>query len=414
MISVSEASARILERIHTLPAETVATEDTVGRVLASSIVAPITSPPWDNASMDGYALGSEDLAVVGQPALRVIETVAAGAFPSRAIRTGEAMRVMTGAPVPEGADTVIRHEDTDNGLDLVTILDVRDSGRNVRRAGEDFRAGDILFQEGEPLRVAHAGVLASAGIKSVEVHRRPRVALISSGDELVELRDFTPDLAERRIVSSNSVTLTALVRGAGGDPTNLGIAGDSCESLKDKLHAARCFDLIITTAGISVGDHDHVRTAFTELGGEIDFWKVKMRPGAPLAFGTLDGVPWIGLSGNPVSAMVTFEIFVRPAMRKMLGFTTFFRKTIAVKLGKPMTLAASLMHFLRVVVTRNTNGEYMAVPAGSQSSSVLTAMARANALLILPGDRLELAAGETFRALPLDDALETGDTLVLS
>lgn len=413
MITVSEASARILERIRELAAETVATENAAGRVLAGNVVAPITSPPWANSSMDGYAVRSADIAA-GVCTLRVIESVAAGAFPSRSVRTGEAMRVMTGAPVPEGCDTVIRHEDTNNGSELVTIENLRDSGRNIRQAGEDFTAGDVLFQPGEPLRAAHLGVLASAGIKSVEAHRRPRVAIISSGDELIALGDFTLDDANQRIVSSNNVTLATLVRDAGGEPTDLGIAGDSVASLDEKLNAARGFDLIITTAGISVGDHDHVRTAFTGLGGVIAFWKVRMRPGAPLAFGTLDGVPWIGLSGNPVSAMVTFEIFVRPAIRKMLGFKALFRETIPVRLKAPLAIAAPLMHFLRVVVYLAENGEYMAEPAGSQSSSVLTSMARANALLILPGDRLELAQGESFRALPLGDALQVTEKLVLS
>lgn len=413
MITVSEASARILERIHELAAETVATENAAGRVLADNVIAPVTSPPWDNSSMDGYAVRSADIAA-GVCTLRVIESVAAGAFPARSLSPGEATRVMTGAPVPEGCDTVIRHEDTDNGNEVVTIRNLRDSRRNIRAAGEDFNAGDVLFQPGEPLRAAHAGVLASAGIKSVKVRRRPRVALISSGDELIALGDFTPDKASQRIVSSNNVTLAALIRDAGGEPADLGIAGDNVASLQGKLNAARDFDLIITTAGISVGDHDHVRTAFTGLGGVVDFWKVRMRPGAPLAFGTLDGVPWIGLSGNPVSAMVTFEIFVRPAIRKMLGFKALFRETIPVRLTAPLAIAAPLMHFLRVVVNRAENGEYMVESAGSQSSSVLTTMARANALLILPGDRLEFARGETFRALPLGDTLQVSENLVLS
>jgi len=414
LISVSEASERILAAIHPLSPEAVATENAAGRALAVDVTAPITSPPWDNSSMDGYAVRSEDLVGTGVPSLLVIETVAAGRFPSRAINAGESMRVMTGAPVPEGADSVIRHEDTDDGREVVTIRNLRDSGKNIRKAGEDFHAGAVLFRATESLRVAHVGVLASAGIKSIVAHRRPRVALISSGDELVELGDFSADQAGKRIVSSNSVTLSALVRDAGGEATDLGIARDDPASFKEKLMAAADADLIVTSAGISTGDHDHVRTTFTDLGGQIHFWKVRMRPGAPLAFGTLRGKPWIGLSGNPVSAIVTFEIFVRPAIRRMLGHRSVFRETIPVRLMKPMTIAAPLMHFIRAVITLDANGEYVAEPAGSQSSSVLTAMARANALLILPGDRLELEAGEVFRALPLGDSLETTERLVLA
>jgi molybdopterin molybdotransferase len=413
VISVAEASERILARIGALSQETVATENAAGRVLAERIVAPIDSPPWDNSSMDGYAIRSADLVSAGIR-LDVVEEVAAGAFPSRAIRAGEAMRVMTGAPVPAGADSVIRREDTDDGREAVTIELTRDAGKNIRRRGEDFHAGDLLFDRGESLSIAHIGALASAGIKSVAVNRRPRVAIISSGDELVELRDYDVALAGRKIVSSNSVTLAALVRDSGGEPVDLGIARDDPASLREKLELARDADLIVTSAGISVGDHDHVRDVFAALGGKLDFWKVRMRPGAPLAFGMLGSVPWIGLSGNPVSAMVTFELFVRPAIRRMLGHRALFRQTIPVTIGQPITLAAPLMHFLRATVNRTSSGTYVASLAGSQSSAVLTAMARANALLILPGDRLEIAAGEVHRALPLGDSTGTDDRLVLT
>ena len=409
MISVAEASARILEGIRRLPAVSVATEDSVGKVLAEAVIAAITSPPWDNSSMDGYAVRSTD---IGQKGLRVVETIAAGKFPSRPLGNGEAMRIMTGAPVPENADSVIRKEDTDEGPEVVTIRDARDAGKNIRKAGEDFREGDILFDVGQQIGIPHLGVLASAGVKHVSVYRSPRVAIISSGDELVELDDFTPELAGSKIVSANSITLAALVREAGGDAVNIGIASDSLESMKRKLDETAGFDLIITSAGISVGDHDHVRDAITALGGTIDFWKVRMRPGAPLAFGSLNGVPWIGISGNPVSAMVTFEVFVRPAIRKMRGLRNLFRKTIAVTLGEPVKLAASLMHFLRVVITTEGSST-VAHMAGSQSSAVLTAMARANALLIVPGDRLSLETGDELIAIPLGEEHHDAMSLVL-
>lgn len=416
MISVADASTRILARIERLSSETVPLSDSINRVLAVGVDAPVTSPPWDNASMDGYAVRSADLSDAGHslPArLRVVASIAAGQFAPRPLKTGEAMRVMTGAPVPEHADTVIRHEDTDNGTETVAIRELRDSGKNVRKLGEDFRAGDVLFDAGEQIRIAHLGVLASAGICSTNVFRRPRVAIISSGDELVELADFTPALAGLRIVSSNSVTLAALVRDAGGEAIDLGIASDSPASLRAKFEQARDCDLIITSAGISAGDHDHVRTAFDDLGGKLVFWKVRMRPGAPLAFGMLGATPWIGVSGNPVSAMVSFEVFVRPVMRKMLGTTQLFRRTIPVTVAEPITLGASLTHFLRVVVERSAVGSFVARAAGSQSSAVVTSMARANALLILPGDNLNIRAGEMHRAMPLGDVLELSAQLEL-
>lgn len=413
MTTVAEASERILARIEPLTSKPVATAKAIDLVLSEAVTAPIDSPPWDNSSMDGYAILAADVAEL-PASLKVVEEVAAGAFPTRAITPGEAMRVMTGAPVPAGADSVIRREDTDDGRDAVSVSSRRDAGKNIRRRGEDFHAGDILFDAGEEIRVPHAGALASAGIKEVRVHRRPKVALISSGDELVELEEFAPELAKTRIVSSNSVTLRALLEEAGALPVDLGIARDDRASLIEKLSEAKGCDLILTSAGISVGDHDHVRDAVLELGGVIDFWKVRMRPGAPLAFGTIHGIPWIGMSGNPVSAMVTFEVFVRPVVRRMLGHRALFRRTIPVRIMKSITLAAPLMHFLRVVVTQNSEGEYGAELAGSQSSSVITAMARANALLILPGDRLEIAEGEIHRALPIGNSLTTSHHLELT
>jgi len=413
VISVAEASERILARIEVLTAEAVATGNAAGRVLSESVEAPIDSPPWNNSSMDGYAARSSDISRI-PVSLRVIEEIAAGRFPSRGIEEGEAMRVMTGAPVPPGADTVIRREDTDDGRDTVSITNDRDVQKNIRRKGEDFSAGDLLFEAGEEIGIAHTGALASAGIRTVNVHRKPKVALISSGDELVELEQFVPELATKKIVSSNSVTLSALVRDAGGEPIDRGIAHDDRASIREKLEIARESDLIVTTAGISVGDHDHVRGALEDIGGKIDFWKVRMRPGAPLAFGEIDGTPWIGMSGNPVSAMVTFEVFVRPVIRRMLGHRMLFPATIPARVGSAIKLAAPLMHFLRVVISRNSDAEFVAHLAGSQSSSVITAMARSNALLILPGDRLEIAEGEIHRALPIGSGLFATDRLVLT
>jgi molybdopterin molybdotransferase len=316
------------------------------------------------------------------------------------------MRIMTGAPVPEGADSVIRKEDTDGGSDKVQIRDARDVWKNIRPAGEDFQRGDVLARRGSAIKPALMGVLASSGVSEVKTFKRPRVAIVSSGDELVDLDEFDEVTAGRRIVSTNSYTLDALTRVAGGIPVDLGIAADTKASLKRKLESARDSDLILTSAGVSVGDLDHTRDVFASLGGKQKFWKVRMRPGAPLAFGMLNGVPWLGLSGNPVSAMVSFELFVRPALRKMQGYAALFRRTVTVTMEEEVKIGARLTHFLRAIVTRKEDGTLVARLTGHQSSAALTSMARANALLIVPETSPEVAKGSSLKAMMLDQSLE--------
>ncbi len=409
MLSVAEASERILAEIKTLDPEAVPLRQALGRVLAEDVAATVTMPPWSNSSMDGYAVRSADITPVmsGEPVrLRVVATIAAGEFAPRPIKRGEAMRIMTGAPIPGGADSVIRKEDTDGGSEKVEIRDARDVWKNIRGAGEDYQRGDLLAKRGSPIRPALLGVLASSGIANVQVFGRPRVAIISSGNELVDIDDFAQVIAARRIVSTNSYTLEALTRVAGGIPEDLGITGDTKASLRKKLDAAAGSDLIITSAGVSVGDLDYARDVFAALGGKQKFWKVKMRPGAPLAFGLLNGVPWLGLSGNPVSAMVSFELFVRPALRKMQGHAGLFRRTVTVTLEEDVKIAAKLTHFLRASVTRQEDGTLTARLTGHQSSGALTSMAKANALLIVPETNPKVAKGAQLNALMLDHSLE--------
>jgi molybdopterin molybdotransferase len=409
MVTVAEASERILAEIRPLETETISLRHALGRVCAEDIPATVTMPPWSNSSMDGYAVRSADITPVmsGEAVqLRVVATIAAGEFASRPIKRGEAMRIMTGAPVPEGADSVIRKEDTDGGSKKVEIRDARDVWKNIRPAGEDFQRGDTLARRGNPIRPALIGVLASSGVSEVDVFKGPRVAIISSGDELVDIDDFGEVAAGRRIVSTNSYTLDALTRVAGGIPVDLGIAADTRASLKRKLAAAGDSNLILTSAGVSVGDLDHTRDVFTALGGKQHFWKVKMRPGAPLAFGMLNGIPWLGLSGNPVSAMVSFELFVRPALRKMQGYAALFRRTVTVTMEEEVRIDAKLTHFLRAIVTRKEDGTLVARLTGHQSSAALTSMARANALLIVPETSPKVAKGSQLKAMMLDQSLE--------
>ena len=409
MLSVAEASERILSEIRPLGVEAVPLRRALGRVCAEDIAAAVTMPPWSNSSMDGYAVRSADITAVmtGKPVkLRVVATIAAGEFAPRGLRRGEAMRIMTGAPVPGGADSVIRKEDTDGGKKSVEIRDARDVWKNVRPAGEDYQRGDTLAKRGTPIRPALVGVLASSGVSSVRVFKRPRVAIISSGDELVDIDEFSQVVKGRKIVSTNGYTLEALTRVSGAVPVSLGIAADTKASLRRKLSKARGSDLILTSAGVSVGDMDHTRDVFAALGGEQKFWKVKMRPGAPLAFGMLDEVPWIGVSGNPVSAMVSFELFVRPALRKMQGYPAPFRRTVSVTIDEDITIGAKLTHFLRAIVSRNNDGVLVARLTGHQSSAALTSMTKANALLIVPEKSQRVAKGAQLKAIMVDQSLE--------
>ncbi|MGZ3464847.1 MAG: molybdopterin molybdotransferase MoeA [Gemmatimonadaceae bacterium] len=409
MLTVAEASERIMAEIRQLDAESVPLRRALGRVCAEDISATVTMPPWSNSSMDGYAVRSADITPVmsgKRVTLSVVATIAAGEFAPRPLKRGEAMRIMTGAPVPEGADSVIRKEHTDGGKKKVEIREAIDVWKNIRPAGEDYQRGDVLAKRGMPIRPGLLGLLASSGISKVRAFRRPRVAIISSGDELVDIDKFDEVVAQRRIVSSNSYTLEALTRVAGGIPVDLGIAADTKASLKRKLEGARDCDLILTSAGVSVGDLDHTRNVFEELGGEQKFWKVKMRPGAPLAFGMLKDIPWLGVSGNPVSAMVSFELFVRPALRKMQGHAALFRRTVTVTLEEEVKIGARLTHFLRAIVRRTNDGTLVARLTGQQSSGMLTSMVKANALLIVPETSPTVAPGSQLHALMLDQSLD--------
>ncbi|HUF31328.1 MAG TPA: gephyrin-like molybdotransferase Glp [Gemmatimonadaceae bacterium] len=406
MLSVHEASARMMQGVSPLPRERVPLLDALGLVLAQPAVAPLTVPPWDNSAMDGYAVRAVDISGASEAepvALRVTETVAAGGFATGEVSPGTAIRIMTGAPIPGGADTVVRLEDTDGGTTDVRIRNDRDASRNVRARGEDFHEGDNLLDAGTSLGAAQIGVLSSIGAAAVAVHRRPRVAILGSGDELVDLDAFHEVRAGRKIASSNNYTLHALIRESGGVPVNLGIARDDPADLREHLLRASGSDLLVTTAGVSVGEFDYTRDVLSALGAKLDFWKIRMRPGAPLGFGSLSGVPWVGLPGNPVSTMVTFELFVRPMILRLLGHTRCFRRPVAVVLEEPVRIGARLTHFLRAILTPRPDGSLGARLTGPQGSGILTSMIRANALLVVPMDRPDVAAGETLTALPLGD-----------
>jgi molybdopterin molybdotransferase len=398
-VSAEEASEEILASIERMPVERVPLGSALHAVLAEPIVAQLSIPPWRSASMDGYAVRAADIMRVPST-LRVIGEVAAGVTSPSVVSAGEAMKIMTGASVPPGADTVVRVEDTDGGEFIVEIRDARDSGRNVRPLGEDFRKGDRLLETGSRLTPAAIGVLASAGVVSVATFRQPTVSIVSSGDELVPLDNFEPVMRAERIVSSNSYSLPALVRDAGGRPRDGGITRDDPAALRTAIEGAMACDLLLTSGGVSVGDRDFTRTVMENMGVDIKFWRARIRPGGPLVFGVIDGRPWIGLPGNPVSALVTFELFVRPAILKMLGETMLFPVPRSVTLDEPISVTGDLAHYLRVIVTQSGDTLHARL-TGTQSSGALTSMMRANALLIVPQGRRDYQAGEKLRAIPL-------------
>jgi len=416
VLTVPQAVAEITKDIAPRAVERVALLDSLGRVLARDAVARYTLPQWDNSAMDGYAVRATDIegATAEQPVvLPVLETIAAGAFASRALRAGETMRIMTGAPLPEGADTVVRVEDTDGGIERVAIRNTRDTRKNIRPRGEDFREGSTVIAAGTPLAAAQLGVLASLGYGEVDVHRRPVVAIAGSGDELVDIDQFDEVIAGKKIVASNRYTLDALVRQAGGIPRHLGNAADTPESLRAVLEQSRGADMLVTSAGASVGEYDYTRQVLESLGADLRFWRVRMRPGAPLGFGTLDGMPWIGLPGNPVSAMVTFELFARPVIRRMLGHIRLFRRPVPAVLDEPVNIGAKLMHFLRAITRVRDDGTLAVRLTGPQGSGILTSMSQANALLIVPEDRSRVEAGERLNILPLAEDAQLSENFSL-
>ena len=401
----------MLASLGVLPAERITLEASLGRVLAEDVVSPVSLPPHDNASMDGFALHSGDVASASRATpvrLPVAAVIAAGGRAPAALARGTAMRIMTGAWIPAGADSVVRVEDTESTADSVAILDARDAGRNIRAKGEDVRADTVVMQAGTQIGAAHIGVLASVGCGTPSVYARPRVAILATGDELVTLDRFDEVLAGTRIVSSNSYALAAAVHAAGGEPVMLGIAPDDPEQLAGCLRKAEGCDVVLTSGGVSVGDFDYTRTVVTALGGELSLWRVKMRPGAPLGFGRLFGVPWLGLPGNPVSALVTFELFARPLIRTLGGFARPHRRTLPVLTAADITLGAPLTHFLRVTLDPEQEGLPVARLTGAQSSGMLTSMSAADALLVVPADPLFVPAGTALRALVLDSDLGGG------
>ncbi len=408
MLTVAQALDEILGHLTPLPAERVPLAAALGRVLAQDVRAPEDIPPFANSAMDGFALQAADVASATrqQPArLHVVGQVAAGETPAVAVQPGTAVRIMTGAPLPAGADAVARFEVTETLGASVLVHSVVTPGENVRLAGEDVRAGQVALGAGTLVRPYVVGLLASLGCAEVTVHRRPRVAVLATGDELVPLGE---PLSPGKIRNSNEHTIAALVQEAGGEPVRLGIARDTVDDLRAKLQAglAQGVDLFLTSAGVSVGDYDVVKDV---LAGEgvMHFWQVAIKPGKPLAFGVVQGVPLLGLPGNPVASSVAFEAFARPAIFRLLGRVGPTRVCLPAILAEDVRNSGR-RHYLRAWVQRR-GGDFHVTTRGDgvtvQGSGILSSLVWANCLLIVPEDVSLLPAGSTVDVQLLTDAL---------
>jgi molybdopterin molybdotransferase len=400
MISADQAFKIVVENVQPTGVERVFIREALGRVLGEPIYAPRDVPSFDNSAMDGFAVRSGDLALASRerPAkLKVVETIAAGSFPKTELGPGLAARIMTGAPIPYGADAVVPVEQTRSSDDTVEVLVSVNSGGCVRRRGEDLREGMLILPARRRLRVADVGLLASLNRSMIDVYRRPRVAIVCTGDELVDI-DQQPSGAQ--VVNSNAYGLAAAISEAGGEATLLRVARDRPPEIRERFCEALCCDVIVSTGGVSVGQFDHVKQVVRELGMRELFHGVAQRPGRPLMFGLLEERPVFGLPGNPVSALVCFELYGGPALRKMGGREDFWLPRVTALCAQDIKSAANLTEFIRVRIERR-NGELYAAPSGEQGSAVLSALSRADGLLIGPAGKTSLPRGSQVEVLLL-------------
>ena len=409
-LTVAEALEKVLAAFTTLPTEYVSLDASLGRILAEQVTAQDSLPPFDNSAMDGYAFRAEDVQTATEetPAqLNVIGEVAAGALFEGTLTAQTAVRIMTGAPIPKGATAVIPVELTDEAWrdaerplpDTIGIKKAVNTGDYLRRTGSDVMAGDVVLEAGHQIRPQEIGVLASLGVAQVPVIRRPRVGILATGDELVGVEE---PLRPGKIRNSNGYTQAAQIRELGAEPIILGVARDTEADVRAKLQAGidAQVDLFISSAGVSVGVYDVV-TAVLQDGGGVKFWRVRMRPGKPLAFGQYHGIPYFGLPGNPVSSAVSFERFARPAIMKMGGHTTLERPRVTVTMQEAMD-SDGRESYIRAIVSRQTDGTYTAVTTGGQGSHMMTSLVKANALVIIPEGVTDVPAGTKLPAMMID------------
>jgi len=410
MISVEEALKTILTNFKPLGLEKINILDGRGRVIGSDIFAPRNIPSANNSAMDGYAVRYTDTKGATKDKslkLKIIEDIPAGKVAQKKINKGEAARIMTGAVIPEGADAIVRQEDTLKESKTVIIYTSAKKGDNIRFAGEDVHKGELVIKKGHALRPADIGMLAALGKAFVSVYQKPSVAIMSTGDELVDIETDPPP---GKIVNSNSYSLAAQVLECGAIPIMLGISKDKKTDLQEKFKTALHSDVIISSGGVSVGDFDFVKNVMGEIGNAMHFWQVAMRPGKPLAFGAIEGVPLFGLPGNPVSAMISFEQFVRPSLLKMQGHTKIFRQTIKAICTEDFQKQAGFRHFIRATVKKEKD-KYIATTTGDQGSGILKSMVTANGLIVMGEKETRIKKGSEVTVQLLDNSLFQSDSL---
>ncbi|MBI1805943.1 MAG: molybdopterin molybdotransferase MoeA [Ignavibacteria bacterium] len=390
MINAADAIRIIVNSVCSLGSVTTALDRSLGMVLAEDIVSEDDVPPFDNAAMDGYAVRTDNIREV-PVILSVVEEIAAGFTATRSLQPGEAMSIMTGAKIVQGCDAVVQLEWTESLDDgQVKILRTISAGHNIRRAGTDIAKGVKVFTKGQALRPQEIGVLASLGRRFVEVYRSPSVAILTTGSEVVELHQ---QLSEGKIRNSNAHVLAALVKKIGAEPRYLGIAKDDRHDLTSKITEGLKEDVLITSGGISVGKYDLVLEVFRELGVDIKFWKINIRPGMPLLFGLYETKPVFGLPGNPVSTMVTFLQFVQPALLRLMGHTSDRQVGIRARLEEEIIKKDGKRHYVRGIV-ESRDGSLVVHTTGPQVSNILTSLSKANCLIIIPEEREIVRAGE--------------------
>ncbi len=382
------ARSMILSSVSPLGVERVELLAALGRVVAEDVAAPWDLPLCDNSAMDGFAVRAADCRVGGS--LRVTGYIPAGGTVIPAVEPGCAVRIMTGAPIPPGGDAVVPVEETEERDDAVLLRERVNRLQHIRFRGEDVRSGDTVVSAGAVIRPPEISMLASFGKVTVPVYRRARVAILSTGDELIELGE-RPESG--KIINSNALSLAAAVREIGAEPAILGIARDDRESHREKMTEGLKADVLITSAGVSAGDRDLVRDCLAELDVRQLFWKVDIKPGGPVAFGMKEGKPVFSLPGNPVSTMVTFEELVRPALLKMMGHRRVIKPYVQATLRTEVRKKAGKVHFLRVRIEVE-NGRYWAISAGDQNTGILGTMLRANGIAVLPKEKTMFSPGE--------------------
>ena len=399
LLPVADARAHIVRSVVPTPPETVSLAQAGGRVLAADVIARVTQPPADVSAMDGYAVRAEDISQIPVRLKQVGAAPAGGAFDGD-VGTGEAVRIFTGGPLPPGTDTIVIQENADADGDEITIRDAAARGTYVRPAGLDFRAGDIGVAAGTIMSPRNVGLAAAMNVPWLEVRRRPRVALLATGDEIVRPGE---SIGRNQIVSSNALAMAAFVNAHGGEPIDLGIALDNRQSLATMVEGVRGADLLITMGGASVGDHDLVQAVLGEKGLEVDFWRIAMRPGKPLMFGNLQGVPMIGVPGNPVSSLVCALIFVLPALRAMLGLPDDPQRTRRqATLGIDLPANDEREDYLRASISVDGAQRRIATPFQKQDSSMLSLLSRADCLAIRPPHAPAAKSGDSIEIIELD------------